>query len=227
MNRRNYIPSKDRDFLVWITNLLLYLMSRTTKFNFPKDDYDQLEQEKNIYAQKLDVATSPATRTPMNVKGKNIAKKVLETHIRKSVKTSLINNPLLTAEDLMLLGLPVHKTTRTPIPPPTDTVELLLRQLTGHRVEVVFFPSTQDPTARERREAKPYGVRGVEIRWAVLSEPPASEDDLVHSEFDTRSPYTFQFKLPHAGKTLYVCARWENTTAKKGPWSSITSAIIP
>jgi hypothetical protein len=227
MSGKDYIPSGDRPFLVWIVNLLQYLMSRVTKYNFPQADYDLLEQEKNIYAQKLDVANAPATRTSMNIRGKNVAKKVLKTHIRKSVKTSLINNPVLTEEDLTLLGLPVHKTTRTPVPPPTDTVELLLRQLTGHRVDVVFFPSIQDPTARERREAKPFGVRGVEIRWAVLPEPPVSEDDLVHSEFDTRSPYIFQFKLPQASKTLYVCARWENTTAQKGPWSPIQSAVIP
>jgi hypothetical protein len=202
-------------------------MSRLTKFNFPKADYDLLEQEKDVYAQKLQVANADATRTPMNIRGKNVAKKVLKTHVRKPVGEYLIRNHLLTEEDLKMLGLPIHKKTRTPVPPPTDTVELLLRQLTGHRVEVVFFPSTQDPAARERHEAKPYGVRGVEIRWAILPEAPESEDDLVHSEFDTRSPYTFQFKLPQAGKTLYVCARWENTTAQKGPWSPIQSAIIP
>jgi hypothetical protein len=91
---RNYIPNKDGDFLKWIVNLLKYLMSRTTKFNFPKDDYDLLKQEKNVYAQKLEVATEPATRTTVNVKSKNVAKRVLEKHIRKSVKEHLIDNSL-------------------------------------------------------------------------------------------------------------------------------------
>jgi hypothetical protein len=70
-------------------------------------------------------------------------------------------------------------------------------------------------------------VRGAEIRWAILPEPPKSYDDLVHSVFDTHSPYTFQFDIPDAGKTLYVCARWENTTGQKGPWGDIKSVIIP
>jgi hypothetical protein len=82
-------------------------------------------------------------------------------------------------------------------------------------------------TGKERREAKPFGVRGVELRWAILPEPPKSHADLVHSEFDTRSPYMFQFDLPDAGKTLYICARWENTTGQKGPWNKIESVIIP
>ena len=67
----------------------------------------------------------------------------------------------------------------------------------------------------------------LQTQWAVLPEPPKSYADLVHSMFDTRSPYTFQFDLADAGKTLYVCARWENTIGQKGPWSEIKSVIIP
>jgi hypothetical protein len=92
---------------------------------------------------------------------------------------------------------------------------------------VNFSTVSIDAAEKEHRGAKPYGVRGAEIRWAILPAPPTSQDDLVHSEFDTRTPYIFQFDIPQAGKTLYVCARWENTTGQKGPWSEIVSAIIP
>jgi hypothetical protein len=152
---------------------------------------------------------------------------VLEKHTRKVVKEYLIDNHILTEEDLIMLGLPVHKTTRAPIPPPTSLVELKLRQLPGNRVEVNFAPESVDPEEKEHHEGKPYGVRGAEIRWAILPTPPTSHDELVHSEFDTRTPYIFQFDLPQAGKTLYVCARWENTTGQKGPWNTIVSAVIP
>jgi hypothetical protein len=202
-------------------------MSRLTKFNFPKAEYDLLEQEKDVYAQKLEVATESATRTSVNIKEKNTARKVLKTHIRVTVKEFLINNRLLTDGDRDMLGLPIHKTTRTPVPPPTDAVTLEIRPLLGHRVEVNFSLTTQDPAMKEHREAKPYGVRGAEIRWAILPAPPTSQDDLVHSEFDTHTPYIFQFDIPQAGKTLYVCARWENTTGQKGPWNAIQSLIIP
>jgi hypothetical protein len=223
----DYLPHTDQGLLEWTITLLKYLMSRLTKFNYPKDDYDLLEQEKNVYAQKLEVSRESATRTPMNIEGKNVAKKVLEKHIRKSVGEYLIRNHLLTEEDLKLLGLPIHKTTRSPVPPPTALVELKLRQLPGFRVEVNFAPESVDAAEKEHREAKPYGVRGVEIRWAILPAPPKSLDDLVHSEFDTRTPYIFQFDLPESGKKLYLCARWENTTGQKGPWNEIHSVTIP
>jgi hypothetical protein len=227
MNHKNYLPRGDQEFLVWITTFLLYLMSRVTKFKVPQDEYDGLDGERNTYAQKLAVANADATRTPMSIQGKNDAKEVLDKHTRRVVKSYLINNPILTHEDLKMLGLPIHKTTRTPVPPPTELVQLQLRTLTGNRVEVNFYPVIEGMVSKERHEAKPFGVRGAEIRWAILPAPPASQAELVHSEFDTRSPYMFQFDIPDAGKTLYVCARWENTTGQKGPWGKIVSTIIP
>jgi hypothetical protein len=80
---------------------------------------------------------------------------------------------------------------------------------------------------REHHLAKPYGVRGAELAWAILPAPPKSQADLTHSAFDTRSPYIFEFDIPEVGQILYVCARWENTTGKKGPWGTIKSAVIP
>jgi hypothetical protein len=118
----------------------------------------------------------------------------------------------------------VHKTTRTPVPPPTDKPDFTIEQLGGSRLVVHFHAHDEE---RERANAKPFGVRGAEIIWAVLETPPTVYEDLVHSVFDTRSPYTFQFNLNDAGKRFYCCLRWENTTGQKGPWSPIESAIIP
>jgi hypothetical protein len=219
---RNYIPNKDWDFLKWIVTLLKYLMSRTTKFNFPKDDYDQLEHEKDIYAQKLEVANEPATRTPVNVKSKNIAKKVLDKHIRKSVKEHLINNSLLTEDDLVLLGLPVHKTSHTPAPvaaeaPDFDIDSSLIRHLIIH-----FFERGSDHT-----KAKPAGQHGAEVCWAISDTPIVDVEDLIHSSFDTRTPLDLEFKGRDRGKAIYFALRWENTRGLKGPWSPIQNTVIP
>jgi hypothetical protein len=52
-------------------------------------------------------------------------------------------------------------------------------------------------------------------------------EDLIHSAFDTRSPFTLSFDENQRGKTVYFCLRWENTRGEKGPWSEIVSGIIP
>jgi hypothetical protein len=81
----------------------------------------------------------------------------------------------------------------------------------------------QDATSR----AKPHGVHGVEIRWAILDAPPKDISELINSSFDTRSPFTLEFEEHERGKTVWFCLRWESTTGEKGPWSEIVSAIIP
>jgi hypothetical protein len=78
-----------------------------------------------------------------------------------------------------------------------------------------------------RSRAKPAGVHGAEIRWAILDTAPASVDALTHSSFCTRSPFTLTFDESDRTKTVYFCLRWENTRGEKGPWSEIVMAVIP
>ena len=224
MPNSDYLPRPDRTFLAWVINFLKYLMGRLEQFNFPQALFQQLSGEKDVFAQKLEVAEEPTTHTTVNVQEKNDARKALEKNIRQAVAEYLTRNHLLTDGDRRLLGLPVHKTTRTPVPPPTGKVDFTIESLGGSRLVIHFHAHDEE---RERANAKPFGVRGAEIIWAVLDAPPASYNELAHSVFDTRSPYTFQFDLADAGKRFYCCLRWENTTGQKGPWSEIQSAIIP
>ena len=118
--------------------------------------------------------------------------------------------------------MPIHKTTHTPAPiadtyPDYDVNTGTIRRLTVH-----FYDQGQ-----KKSKAKPEGQHGAEIRWAILGSPPTKIDDLVHSSFDTRTPFTLQFDEDQRGKTVYFCLCWENTRGEKGPWSEIVSAIIP
>jgi hypothetical protein len=220
--RNNYIPNRDRDFLVWVITLLMYLMSRVTKFKVPQEEYDLLEGEKNTYAQKLDVANADATRTPLNILEKNLAKKVLDKHIRRFVKSYLINNPLLTESDLKMLGLPIHKTTRTPAPVAETAPSFGINSGSICRLIIHFYESDG-----EHKRAKPAGQHGAEIRWMISDVPMDDANELIHSSFDTRTPFTLEFSGHDRGKTVYLALRWENTRGQKGIWSEIRKAIIP
>jgi hypothetical protein len=58
----DYLPVKDRLFLVWVINFLKYLMGRVEQFNFPQTLFQKLQELKNIFANKLEVAEEPGTR---------------------------------------------------------------------------------------------------------------------------------------------------------------------
>jgi hypothetical protein len=222
MSGKDYIPTRDKDLLEWVITFLKYLMSRLTKFNFPQADYDLLEGEKNTYAQKLEVANADATRTPMNIRGKNVAKKVLKTHIRKSVGEYLIRNHLLTEEDFEMLGLPVHKTTRTPAPVAESYPDFEIDSSMVNCLIIHFFEK-----GGSHKRAKPAGQHGAEIRWMISDVPVVDANELLHSSFDTRTPFTLEFSGHERGKTVYFALRWENTRGQKGHWSPIQLAIIP
>jgi hypothetical protein len=225
--KTRYIPGADDAFEVWQHNLMERVVVHATEWYIPPEPVTAAQTLQAAWEAAYAVAKSPGTRTSVAVGVKQRARKVYEKALRGLVRPYLAYNPLVSDEERKGLEITIHKTTRSPMPPPTELVQLLLGQLVGNRVKVVFFPIIPGMAAKEHSEAKPYGVRGVELRWAILPAPPASHDDLPRSVFCSRSPYIFQFDLPEAGKTLYICARWENNTGKKGPWSKIVSAIIP
>jgi hypothetical protein len=205
-----------------MTNFLKYLMSRLTKFKYPQDDFDQLQQETNVYAQKLEVAEEPATRTKVNVAEKNVARKTLESHLRKSVAEYLIHNHLLSQGDLELLGLPVHKTTRTPAPVASEAPASDVDTSVIGRITINFYEK-----GSPHKKAKPAGQHCVETVWIISDTPITRWDALIHSSVDTNSPLTLVFENDQRGQTIYFALRWENTRGEKGPWSEIQSAIIP
>jgi hypothetical protein len=220
----SYLPRPDRKFLAWVINFLKYLMGRLTQFNFPLTVYQRLEELRGTFAQLLELSEEPTTHTKVTTQEKNDARKALEKELRQAVAEYLTYNHLLTNADRQLLGLPVHKTTHTPVPPPGGKPDFTIEPLSGSRLAVHYHAHDEE---REAKNAKPFGVHGVEIAWAILDEAPKSYADLIHSTFDTRSPYIYQFDLGDAGRRFYCCLRWENTTGEKGPWSEIQSAIIP
>jgi hypothetical protein len=197
-------------------------MSRLTKFKVPQEEYDGIDGERNTYNQKLEVANADATRTPMSIQGKNVAKRVLEKHIRSVVKSYLINNPILTEEDLKMLGLPVHKTTRTPAPVATEAPDFDINTSVVGRITIEFFEK-----GNSHKKAKPVGQHCVEIGWTLSDTPITRWDELTHSSVDTHTPFTLSFENDQRGRAVYFALRWENTRGLKGPWSTIQKAIIP
>jgi hypothetical protein len=222
MDNKDFIPSKDRDFLQWTNNFLNQLPAMIGRLGFPNHEYEALSSLRNDFSAKFTLAEEPATRTKVSVQNKNDSRAMLEKALRQDVKEYLNFNRALTDGDRDTLGLPVYKTGRTPAPvatkhPDYDVDSSEIRRLTIH-----FFEQGSKHT-----KAKPAGQHGAEIRWAILDTPPHSLDDLAHSSFDTHTPLTLSFDEYQRGKTVYFCLCWENTRGEKGPWSEIVSAIIP
>jgi hypothetical protein len=220
-NNVDFIPPKDADFSQWLNSFYPYLVANCERFNVPLDAVNRLQPLISDWNTKYAIAEAPATRTRATVREKTEAHGTLEKAVRNFIKEYLAFNHSVSDADRDNMGLPVHKTTRTPIPAPTSVPDFMPDSSVIRRITVHFRDNGSTSNA------KPAGVHGAEIRWGILDTPPANIDALTHSAFDTRTPFTLEFDESDRGKSVYFCLRWENSKGDKGPWSEIMMAIVP
>jgi hypothetical protein len=216
----DYIPGKDSDFLAFAKNYVSVLSIHKTGWNIPDEIVAILTAAMTAFEASYTKSQSP-TASSLDVGQKNDDKAVLKMLIRDCTNSYIRYNKSLDDNARRELGVTVPSTSRTPAPAPT-TYPLADVDRSGVRqLRVRYWDS------KTGKRAKPDGVHGVEIRFGILDKPPTNVDDLTNSTFDTASPYVFVFDEDQRGKMLYFCLRWENGTARKGPWGEIYSAIIP
>ena len=165
---------------------------------------------------------TPSTRTTVLTAALNEAQAAFVEQYRKLYSGFLRDNPIVTNADLVAMGLPERNSGgRTPAPVPTTVPEGEVRLPSPAVVEIHFRDSGAE------HKAKPVGVHGAEIAWAVLDSPPTGWTQLTGSSFDTHTPFSISFPGEQRGKHFYFAMRWENTRGEKGPWSAIQDVIIP
>ena len=152
---------------------------------------------------------------------KDEAKDAAKSAMRDFAHTGIRHNKLMHDEDRLFYGIHPADSTHTLDTAPASSPEAEGDTATPRQVTIHFWDSAT------KKRAKPHGVHGAEIRWSELDHPPASIDELIHSDFDTASPLTLKFDEADRGKRVYFCLRWESSTNLKGPWGEIGSSIIP
>jgi hypothetical protein len=217
----DFMPAADSKLLAWLKALIAYLLLKCAEWNVPQEEVNALNLLITEFENALAVVENPATRTKVTVQEKNSIRKAVKGKTRFILKAFVTYNPAVTDVDRDAMGLPIHKTGRTPVPV-ILTVPFAEVELPSQAVVEIHFRDSESP-----RRAKPAGAHGVEIAWAVLETPPEDWKELIHSSFDTKTPYRLTFDGAERGKFLYFALRWENTRGEKGPWSGIYNTIIP
>jgi hypothetical protein len=176
----------------------------------------------NAFNVALQVWKNAAERTPVITTKLAEAESEFRPAYRQLYTGLLRNNPLVTDDDLVSMSLPKRPSGGgKPAPVPGSLVKAKINLPSPGVIEIHFFDADTE------RRAKPPGVHGAEIVWAILDTPPADWSDLINSSFDTNSPFRLAFELHQSGKRVYFALRWENTRGEKGPFGAIDSAVIP
>jgi len=227
---RNYVPSSDGGLHDWAKNLLEYAAEpeNYTRWRISEPG-DPIFNVLDDFAAKYEACKSP-NRTPVEVTAKNVAKEKLVKDLRNYVQGFLIRNVNVTAEDRVLMSLPLRDVIPTNVPPPVTQAEGTLAFRGVGLVEMRNIrPSTEKPDARAGYGVRIYyGIMGTpsETNRFRIAERPKTGDDLPHSVFTRKKQHLFDFAGEN-GQEVFFCMRYENSKGQPGPWGKIISAFIP
>jgi hypothetical protein len=175
-----------------------------------------------IYDDAVVAWLDPSERTTAKKTALNDAKADFMATYRELYKF-LKTNPNVSNEDLVKMGLPARSNNKpTPSPVPATYPDLIAEPDGPRSIKVSFRDHSPTLSA-----ARPHGVGGAVLKWAVLPEPPKSVKELINSALDTRSPHVFSFDESERGRVLYVAAAWQSTRGEMGKYSEIVSTFIP
>jgi hypothetical protein len=128
----------------------------------------------------------------------------------------LKSSPMVNDADLVDMGLKLrHTGGGTPAPVAEDTPPCKVKTPIPFRVEFHFGQ-------------KPHGQHGVDIAWKVVKDPETLlAKDLTNVSFETRSTFILDLDDSVRGWLFYYALRWANTRGKKGPWTPVSSIVVP
>ena len=218
---KSVFPRREGDFNGWSNRYSEVIAANPNQYFLTGEEVTHLQQLQadwdKTYADSI--AASDQARAAMQAK--NDARDALEQMVRSTAKRIMADDRIT---DVLRkdAGLPVHKTTRTPVPVP---VTAPMGHVVGtDRLEhSILVTDAQTPTKRR----KPAGVIGCETFLLIRDLPSFDPDEYKLIGLWTRYPEVVDFEAEDAGKTAHYLFRWFNTKGEKGPWSDVTSATIP
>ena len=219
MHRKDYIPSKDAEFLFWVKHLFASAQGRADEWGLDSDEISNIESTIADYEIVYNRAKDP-NHGKADTTAKNEARAALKATTRQYVKEHLEYNSRISDEARLAAGLPVH-----------DTVPTHAPQIADAPVGEVDFSKHQRHSllvkdASLSGRAKPAHAHGFEAWRKVGGDAPASDSDWSYANFSSRSPLVLDYPQTDVGKTVYYRFRWVNTRNQPGPWTESISTII-
>ncbi|MDR2795540.1 MAG: hypothetical protein LBB47_02365 [Spirochaetaceae bacterium] len=219
-NTRNYIPNGDGPFLEFAKNLYAYALINFDRWSVPSPQAG-FEALLTAYEAKFEAARNP-NRGKVDTLNKNESRAALEKAVRGYCKAYLLYNPKVTGEDRERMGLPVYSHTRHSVSAPHTSPRLFIDTGTRRRLIITYKDEGS------AHWGKPSGVHGIEVRWAILDNPPIDLKELINSAFDPNPRLTLEFEEHERGeKDVHVRPLRNPAGREESPRRGIEEAIIP
>jgi hypothetical protein len=218
----HWIPDRQEEFVtfchVWLN--VLENEAMVTAFGWDKPTVMTLRSTINGFLTAWD--TYKMDNSTTNRKKKDELKKLAKSEMEDFAATSIRFNKKMSETDKNELGVYSRDPKPSPVPAPRTTP--VPRKIdTSYPRQITFFVKDREA----ENNAKPEGIRGVEMCWNLMDHPPLSEEELIHSAFSSSNRITLTFHESDRGKRIYFIFRWKSTSDKEGNFSEIYTVIIP
>jgi hypothetical protein len=177
----------------------------------------------NDFKAKVEICQQPE-RSKADTIEKNLARKTVEKELRGYIRGLVAHNPAVTDADRERMGLPVYDKIPTTVGKPQGRVTVTVVYLGGQTLEIRLEHEKGTPFDPKANYGNTLRCR---LCGADEPEPVNIEVDMPKTLFTRKKKEVMQFERADAGKTVFFCARYENSKGVPGAWGPITKAIIP
>lgn len=216
----SYIPQREADMDEWVNNFKTLIAASPTSYGLVSGDGTAITSAYNAWHAAYLAAINPTTRTPATVATKNTQKAAVLGVVRGYANTIRANMAVSDALKIGL-GLRIHDTTPTPVPPPSTAPRITFA---GMRPGLQDILAADETTPSKR--AKPAGAAGLLLFRAVGPAAVSDPEQCRFLSFVTRAEFSSSFDPAENGKTATYFARWTNSKGQVGPWSMPASMPI-
>jgi len=220
----DFIPRSDNGCLAWSASYAGRIGADPAMFGISAADAALLASLQADFAQKLQLAQSPGTRTPVGIAAKDAARAAMQRVARRVANRArgvLMQNRAA----LVGLGLCIGKgrsAKRSRIAPPQSRPSVFVKDVRGSSVSIVL----RDADALSRR-GKAHGISGAILFTCVGDVPPTDRAQWRMHKMTSRTDATLDFGARHPpGTMIWICAQWMGSPSQCSPVSAPISTYL-
>ncbi|MDR1325553.1 MAG: hypothetical protein LBK00_05905 [Treponema sp.] len=235
----DWLPGPRTGILAMCLSWILYLTEvRRTAWGVPEAEFTELGTLCSTAQALLQKAQNDAERTHVITVECQEAFKALTAKMR-FFRDRYFKVPPLSEGDWAALGFRQKDTRPSPSPAPDGVPSASLSYTGGPHAMTLHLGPLAGTLELDPESDYGYAVYvgimppgGATLEQAAsdkhyLMKVPADGKSLQHYRFTRRGKEKLIFDAEDAGKTVYVCCRYENQKGEAGQWGPVASAIIP
>ncbi|MDR3236332.1 MAG: hypothetical protein LBT48_06360 [Prevotellaceae bacterium] len=217
MSTTRYQPTKDADFIAWVTNIKNNCLTNQTQWDLKSSDTDKLLAYVDNAVHAYEVNINPELKNRHTSMIKKEAFITLKTFM-SLFTLQLLADELISDAEIEAMGLrPRQHHASLPLPDPTEAPEITA--VVGQHHDVTVYVSVAQH-GHPAEYLKKKGYAGFILRYRKEG------DSEWHQELSTKLHTMLLFDAEDEGKHVTLTVAWINPRLEHGPWSDETTTLI-